>query len=61
VPGLVITAALFYAPFHMYRQLRHAYGTSRIGAVFRLFLLLNCTGIVVLLFLTILINLGLIG
>lgn len=60
-PGLVITAALLYAPFHMYRQLRHAYGTSRIGAVFRLFLLLNCTGIVVLLFLTILINLGLIG
>lgn len=61
MPGLVTTAALFYAPFHMYRQLRHAYGTSRIGAVFRLFLLLNCTGIVVLLFLTILINLGLIG
>lgn len=61
VPGLVITAALFYAPFHMYRQLRHAYGTSRIGAIFRLFLLLNCTGIVVLMFLTILINLGLIG
>lgn len=61
LPGLVTTAALFYAPFHMYRQLRHAYGTSRIGAVFRLFLLLNCTGIVVLMFLTILINLGLIG
>ncbi|WP_116968232.1 DUF3667 domain-containing protein [Blastomonas sp. UPD001] len=61
MPGLVITAALFYAPFHMYRQLRHAYGTSRIGGVFRLALLLGCTGIVVLLFLTILINLGLIG
>lgn len=61
VPGLVITAALFYAPFHMYRQLRHAYGTSRIGGMFRLALLLSCTSIVVLLFLTILINLGLIG
>jgi len=61
MPGLVITAALFYAPFHMYRQLRHAYGTSRIGGMFRLALLLGCTGIVVLLFLTILINLGLIG
>lgn len=61
MPGLVITAALFYAPFHMYRQLRHAYGTSRIGGIFRLALLLSCTSIVVLLFLTILINLGLIG
>ncbi|MFN3819561.1 DUF3667 domain-containing protein [Blastomonas sp.] len=61
VPGLIVTAALFYAPFHMYRQLRHAYGTSRIGGIFRLTLLLSCTGIVVLLFLTILINLGLIG
>lgn len=61
LPGLVTMAAMLYAPFHMYRQLRHAYGTSRIGAIFRLFLLLNCTGIVVLMFLTILINLGLIG
>lgn len=60
-PGLVITAALFYAPFHMYRQLRHAYGTSRLGGVFRLALLLTCTSIVVMLFLSILISLGLIG
>lgn len=60
-PGLVITAALFYAPFHMYRQLRHAYGTSRIGGVFRLSLLLTCTSIVVMLFLSILISLGLVG
>lgn len=60
-PGLIITAGLFYAPFHMYRQLRHAYGTSRIGGLFRLSLLLTCTTIVVLLFMTILINLGLIG
>lgn len=61
VPGLVIPAALFYAPFHMYRQLRHAYGTSRIGGMFRLALLLTCTTIVVTLFLTILVNLGLVG
>ncbi len=61
LPGLVIPAALFYAPFHMYRQLRHAYGTSRIGGMFRLALLLTCTTIVVTLFLTILINLGLVG
>lgn len=61
LPGLIVTAALFYAPFHMYRQLRHAYGTSRIGAVFRLALLLTCTVFVVTGFLTILISLGLIG
>lgn len=61
MPGLVIPAALFYAPFHMYRQLRHAYGTSRIGGMFRLALLLTCTTIVVTLFLTILVNLGLVG
>ena len=61
LPGLIVTAALFYAPFHMYRQLRHAYGTSRIGGVFRLALLLTCTVFVVTGFLTILISLGLIG
>ncbi len=61
LPGIVIPAALFYAPFHMYRQLRHAYGTSRIGGMFRLALLLTCTTIVVTLFLTILVNLGLVG
>ncbi|MDM7956733.1 DUF3667 domain-containing protein [Blastomonas sp.] len=61
LPGLIIPAALFYAPFHMYRQLRHAYGTSRLGGVFRLGLLLTCTVFVVTGFLTILISLGLIG
>ena len=40
LPGLIIPAALVYAPFHMYRQLRHAYGTSRAGGVVRLRLLL---------------------
>lgn len=61
LPGLIIPAALVYAPFHMYRQLRHAYGTSRAGGVIRLSLLLGCTGFVVLAFLTILISLGLVG
>lgn len=61
LPGLLVTAGLFFAPFHMYRQLRHAYGTSRIGGMFRLTLLLTCTGFVVMAFLTILISLGLIG
>lgn len=60
-PGLVITTAMFYAPFHMYRQLRHAYGTSRLGGVLRLALLLTCITFVVTLFLVILISLGLIG
>lgn len=60
-PGLVIMTAMFYAPFHMYRQLRHAYGTSRFGGVMRLALLLTCITIVVTLFLMILVSLGLIG
>ncbi len=59
--GPIILGAMFYAPFHMYRQLRHAYGTSRIGGIFRLSLLLSCTTLVVTAFLTILISLGLVG
>ncbi|MFC3310958.1 DUF3667 domain-containing protein [Blastomonas aquatica] len=61
LPGLITTVAIFYAPFHMYRQLRHAYGSSRIGAVFRLVLLLTCTIFVVTAFVMVLISLGLIG
>ena len=33
--GIVVSALLFYAPFHMYRQLRDAYGLSRFGAWWR--------------------------
>ena len=60
-PGLVSTAAVIYAPFHMYRQLRHAYGSSRVGAVFRLTLLLTCIVFVVTEFMVILVSLGLMG
>lgn len=37
--GLVVAALFFYAPFHMYRQLRDAYGLSRFGAWWRTWLL----------------------
>lgn len=33
--GFVVGALLFYAPFHMYRQLRDAYALSRFGAWWR--------------------------
>lgn len=33
--GLVVAAMIFYAPFHMYRQLRDAYGLTRFGAWWR--------------------------
>jgi hypothetical protein len=61
VPGAVIPLAMLFAPFHMYRQLRHAYGSSRIGAIFRLSLLMFCINFVIVMFLLLLISLGLIG
>ncbi|WP_373488375.1 DUF3667 domain-containing protein [Blastomonas sp.] len=61
LPDVIIPLAVLFAPFHMYRQLRHAYGSSRLGAVLRLSLLLLFTSIVALLFLLTLITLGLIG
>lgn len=61
VPGAIIPLALLFAPFHMYRQLRHAYGSSRLGAIFRLALLMLFINFVIVLFLLLLISLGLIG
>lgn len=61
LPGLVITAAVFYAPFHLYRQLRHAYGFSRLGSVIRFFVLFSFINLVVVLFFAILLALGLLG
>ncbi len=37
--GLLATIGVLYAPFHMYRQLRGAYRSSRIGAGLRMILL----------------------
>lgn len=59
--GWIITAAVFYAPFHMYRQLRHAYGLSRLGTVIRLFFLVNFVSLALILFFVALIALGLAG
>ncbi len=56
--GWLFTAATTIAPVHLYRQLRGAYGLSRISAVWRLIALLLFIGIVALLFLQILIVLG---
>ncbi|WP_430428188.1 DUF3667 domain-containing protein [Parasphingorhabdus sp.] len=53
--------AIFYPPFHMYRQLRHAYGLNRIEALFRLTALLMFTVISLLLFFLILLALGVLG
>jgi hypothetical protein len=35
----LVAVLFFYAPFHMYRQLRHAYGLTRFGAWWRTWLL----------------------
>ncbi|MEO9470483.1 DUF3667 domain-containing protein [Parasphingorhabdus sp.] len=52
---------MFYPPFHMYRQLRHAYRLSRVEAFFRLIALLVFTVISLVLFFTILLALGILG
>ncbi|QTD55755.1 DUF3667 domain-containing protein [Parasphingorhabdus cellanae] len=52
---------VFYPPFHMYRQLRHAYKLSRIEALLRLSALLVFTVISMTLFFVILFAVGILG
>lgn len=52
---------MFYPPFHMYRQLRHAYSLSRIEAFIRVIFLFIFTFISILLFFFILLTLGVLG
>ncbi len=52
---------IFYPPFHMYRQLRHAYQMSRPEALIRLVALLFFTVTSLILFFLILLALGLLG
>ncbi len=52
---------LFYPPFHIYRQLRHAYKLSRPEALVRLSFLLIFTVISLTLFFVILLALGILG
>ncbi|WP_339826724.1 DUF3667 domain-containing protein [uncultured Parasphingorhabdus sp.] len=62
VPELIWTSLIiFYPLFHMYRQLRHAYGLGRVEAVFRLIALLVFTVISLTLFFAILLALGVLG
>ncbi len=62
VPGAVWSVLLiFYPPFHMYRQLRHAYQMSRTEALVRVSFLLVFTVISLTLFFAILLALGVLG
>ena len=53
--------AIYYPPFHMYRQLRHAYSLSRIEALFRTAALMVFSFISLLIFFLILLALGVLG
>jgi hypothetical protein len=55
------TLLIFYPPFHIYRQLRHAYKMSRPEALFRVSFLLIFTVISLSLFFAILLALGILG
>ena len=62
VPGGWIAAILtFYPPYHMYRQLRGAYRSSRLGALLRTSLLLMFSILTLTLFTTGLLALGALG
>lgn len=60
--GDVATAfALLYVPFHMYRQLRGAYRSSRFGALVRATLLVFFSMYAVIMFMLLLLALGVMG
>lgn len=60
--GEVATAfAMLYVPFHMYRQLRGAYRSSRFGALVRATLLLFFSLYAVVMFMLLLLALGVMG
>lgn len=55
---ILVLAALAIPPFHMYRQLKGTYRLSRLGALWRLFWLLNFTVLTTTLFTLLLLYLG---
>jgi hypothetical protein len=55
------TALGIIPPLHLYKQLRHAYGLSRFGAWLRLFLLSIAISIVLSIFFSLLLLIGMIG
>lgn len=52
------TAAVFVPPFHIYKQLKYAYGLSRFGAVWRTFWMINFAAVALVLFVLLLLWLG---
>lgn len=56
--GLVTTALLLYAAWHMYRQMKDAYSLSRLGALWRLPLLYMFACLALALFFTMLVMMG---
>ncbi|SHN63231.1 DUF3667 domain-containing protein [Erythrobacter sanguineus] len=56
--GWAFTLFAIAAPLHLYKQLKHAYGLTRLSALWRFFLLLFFITIVLLLFLQALLVLG---
>ena len=58
---LVSIAGVFIPPLHMYRQLRGAYGVSRVGAIIRVLVLSTFAAVVLILFLVLLLALGIMG
>jgi hypothetical protein len=59
--GLISTLFAFYPPFHIYRQLRGTYRSSRLGAVVRTILLMGFAAATLMLFLAALLALGALG
>ena len=57
----LVLLILFYPPFHMYRQLRHAYELTRFGAVIRLIFLVSFVFISMAIFIFLLLMMGLLG
>ncbi len=58
---VVPIAGTFISPIHIYRQMRGAYGVSRIGGIVRTVLLSAFGGIVLMAFLALLLLLGIMG
>jgi hypothetical protein len=56
--ALIAPLALLVPPVHMYRQLRGAYRLRRRSALWRTFVLVNLTGVAMILFLALLLALG---
>lgn len=59
--GIWGSALAFVPPVHMYKHLRYTYGISRFGAYMRLMLLLTATVVVLTIFLTTLVLIGVLG